>query len=184
MCGSILAILVIPGKTTHIASRWHSDLSGIPITKRRAYGRILQTPFVCQDATIKPLKPIPTLASNGSTIDQAQLFALTIYGDRGTSAIVYFTMKPSQAIDRLDYRRKPSDQFKKGSVPSGITSIQFTGPDPKTDRLVTHTYKQSFSARVALSSGNDSRLTGSLIIVFPDSQRSFVSGSFKARLVE
>jgi hypothetical protein len=179
MCGWMLALLVIPEKTTTVSSTWHSDLSGLPYSKKRAYGTVLKVPFLCEDATVKRLKPITFLDAHGAVTESLDVFALTL-SDRHSSATVYFTRKPGDSLDRLDYRHRPADAVKKNMT--GITSIQFTAPDPKSELVTPHVYRDGFSARLSLSSRNDGRLTGSIIAVFPDSQRSFVIGSFKARI--
>lgn len=175
----MLAILVVPREDSPTASTWSSDLSGLPLSKRRAYGRLVNSPFICQDASLKRLKPIPP---SGRESEQTEVYALTLTSDDGASVIVYFTRKSTQSIERFDYRRRPTETQTIGSTPRGITSTQFIVTDQKSGQTGSYLYRQSFSARLLLGSQSDSRITGSIIIVFPDSRRSFVTGSFKARL--
>jgi hypothetical protein len=182
MCGWMLAILVIPRKVTPIISTWRSDLSGLPLSNRRAYGRIVEKTFKCSDASIKRLKPILSVDANGIPFSQSDSYALTLEGESGQIVIVYFTRKPGQGLERVDYRRRPSEILPKKNIPTGITSIQSLSIDPKSGKQVSCVYRSSYSARLVLGSRIDDRITGTIIAIFPDSRRSFVTGSFKARL--
>jgi hypothetical protein len=179
MCIWMLAILTVPRKVAPAVTSWTSDLSGLPVSKRRAYGRIINSPFLCQDATLKRLKSIQ---SSDLDSEEVQVYALTLSSDGGNSVIIYFTKRANQSIERFEYRRRPTEAQSIGSIPIGITSTQFTALDSKSGQTGSHLYRQSFSARLILGSVSDNRITGSIIVVFPDSRRSFVTGSFKARL--
>ena len=170
MCAWLLAILVDNKSST--ALPWISDLSGLPYSRRAAYGRIITTSFSYRDASIKRL----------SALRQSQVYALSLMGSNRTTAIVYFTRENGLPIERFEVRHRPNQQTN-ASVSNEITSVQFLAPDPITGEIASHIYKHSFSARVSLGSIHDSRAIGSIILVFPDSKRSFVSGAFKARLV-
>ena len=178
----MLAVLVVP-KTVHtVNSIWHPDFSSLPLSKRRAYGRIQDSLFQCQDACIKCLQPIQFRDSNHQVSKEIQLYALTLTGQDGVRAIVYFTRPTGQSLQRLEYRHRPTDLRTKG-VPIGITSAQFIAPNPKSGEPDSHMFKEAFSARLFLGSTKDDRISGMLVAVFPDSHRSFITGSFKARLV-
>ncbi|MEI7985046.1 MAG: hypothetical protein WCI55_05405 [Armatimonadota bacterium] len=178
----MLAILVIPRKVSPVVSTWHSDLSGLPLSNRRAYGRIVETPFKCTDAFIKRLKPILSVDANGISFGQSDSYALTLTGELGESVIVYFTRRPGQELERIDYRRRPSEVLSKNNIPSGITSVQFLSINPNSGKRTSRVYHGRYSARLFLGSRTADRISGTVITVFPDSRRSFVTGSFKARL--
>ena len=162
---------------------WHSDFSGLPLSKRRAYGRLIKTTFTCQDATIKKLKPIQFLNQNREVTQEIPMYALTLNGGQGASVVIYFTRKPGQSLERFEYRHHPADRPQKCSGLLGVTTAQFIAPDPKSGQPQSRMYRENFSTRLVLGSPMGDRLTGSIIMVFPDSSRSFVSGSFKARPV-
>ena len=178
----MLAILVIPRKVSPVISRWHSDFSGLPLSNRRAYGRIVEVPFKCTDAFIKRLKPILSVDANGIPFGQSDSYALTLTGESGESVIVYFTRRPGQGLEGIDYRRRPSEVLAMNNIPTGITSVQYMSIDPKTGKQSSRVDRGRYSARLFLGSRIDDRIAGTIIIVFPDSRRSFVTGSFKAKL--
>ena len=179
MCGLLSAILIDSRPSTTVISTWHSDLSGLPLSKRRAYGRVISAQFLCRDATIKCLKPI----YNHRSTNPSKVYALTLTGSEGTQVIVYFARKIDQTLERFEYRHRPTDHPKKGSIPVGVTSVQFITYDPKSGQMQSHIYRDAYSARLFIGGANKNRVIGSIVTVFPDSHRSFVSGSFKARVV-
>ena len=191
MCGWLMAIyfssMAHPKPKSKAVHTTHSfllsDFSGTPLSKRRAYGRIISTPFYCQEATIKRLKPIQTKTASRQVSNDIQLFALTLKSGDGDSSIVYFTRESNQLAERFEYRHRPYQTRKTGSIPIGITSVQFIAPNPKTGNRESHVYIEAFSTRLFIGSTHNNQVSGSLVVVFPDSKRSFVSGSFKARLV-
>ena len=178
----MLAILVSPGTVHTVNSARLSDFSALPLSKRRAYGRIQATPFLCQDASIKRLQPIQFRDANHQISKEIQLYALTLTGQDGIRAIVYFTRPTGQSLQRLEYRHRPTD-LRTSGIPIGITSTQFVAPNAKSGESESHMYKGAFSARLFLGASKTDRLSGMLVAVFPDSHRSFITGSFKARLV-
>lgn len=166
----------------------HSDFSGIPLSSRRAYGRILATPFQCQRASIKKLNVIQSKDAKGNVRSEVRLYVLTLSDTTGDSALIYFTQSSTKSIQSYDSRVRPtlreSKEFKdalirNGGVPFGITSIQYISHE--TGKPVM--FREKFSGRLALGKKSDGKLGGSLIIVFPDAKRSFISGAFKADLV-
>ena len=166
-----------------VGSIWRSDLSGLPISMRRAYGRVQTTSFTCQDASIKRLKPIQMFDSGHRLVDEVQVYALMLTNGNGIQVIVYFTRENRQGLEGFQYRHRPTDKRMIGQKPTGITSVQFIAPDQSTDEMKSHVFRDSFSTRLFLGRVREGRITGSLTTVFPDSRRSFISGAFKARLV-
>lgn len=183
MCGWILAILFVPKKSSPISTPWQSDLSGIPFSNRRAYGRLIETPFACQQATIKKLPPIQFIKSGDGVGTEFQVYALTLTSNFGAKAIVYFTRKTGLEIQNIDYRRRPNEVVSSSSD-GGITSVQFLVSDRKSGAVRSHVYRSSFSARVSLKRLAPNLISGSIIVVYPDSRRSFVSGAFKADVID
>lgn len=178
MCGWMLAILVIPDAKPKASTAWRSDLSGLPLSTRRAYGRLISTPFTCQDASIKQLKPMVLKDTNGLISKEIPVYALTLTDSDGWSIIAYFTRGNGQLVERFEYRRSPSQTSSMNYGATGITSVQFVDPASNS-----HIYRGAFSARLFIGSRTSDRVSGSINIVFPDQKRSFVAGSFKARLV-
>jgi hypothetical protein len=183
MCGWMLAILVVPKGVHTVNSTWLADFSTLPLSRRRAYGRIQTTPFQCHDATLKRLPAVRFRDANHQISKELELYALTLTSQDGIRAIVYFTLSAGQSLQRLEYRHRPTDRTSKGSVPIGITSAQFIAPNSNSGEPDSHVYRDSLSARLFLGSTKDNRISGMVVAVFPDSHRSFISGSFKARLV-
>lgn len=181
MCAWLLVFLA-DNKLVN-TSPWTSDLSGLPLSNRRAYGRIVSSPFQFRDATLKRLHSLQTKDSSGHIIGEKPLYALTLTSTNGSSATVYFTRETGLLMERFEVRHRPNEKSTKRSVPTGITSIQFIAPDPKTEEMTPHVYHERFSTRLNFGGFRDGRATGSIVMVFPDSKRSFVSGAFKARLV-
>jgi hypothetical protein len=174
----MLAILMIPDAKPKASTAWRSDLSGLPLSTRRAYGRLISTPFTCQDASIKQLKPMLLKDTKGLVSKEIPVFALTLTGSEGCAIIAYFTRSTGQLVERFEYRRSPNQASKSSFGAAGITSVQFVDPTSNS-----HIFRDSFSARLFIGSRTSDRVSGSINIVFADPKRSFVSGSFKARLV-
>jgi hypothetical protein len=174
MCGWMLAKMVMSRPTTHVEYRWQSDFSRLPFPKRRAYGRIVNDTFQCNSGSIRRLK--------SSSI--ADLYALSLKDDRGALIIVYFTRLVGDPLERFEYRHRPSEIRKRGEVPIGITSIQYSLGANSQSGTQYKVFQEAFSARLFLGSTSSKTVTGSIVAVFPDQQRSFVSGSFKARLID
>ncbi len=119
---------------------------------------------------------------------EVRLYVLTLTDSTGDSALVYFTQGSTKRIQDYDSRVRPtlrsSKEYKdalirNGGVPLGITSVQYISHENGKPVM----FREKFSGRLALGKKSDGRLSGSLIIVFPDAKRSFISGAFKAELV-
>lgn len=148
----------------------------------------MATTFQCQRATLKKLNLIQSKDAKGNVRNEVRLYVLSLTDTTGDSALIYFTQGSTKSIQDYDSRVRPtlrtSKEFKdalirNGGVPLGITSIQYISHE--TGKPVM--FREKFSGRLALGKKSEGRLNGSLIIVFPDARRSFISGAFKADLV-
>jgi hypothetical protein len=170
-----------------------ADFSGVPITGKRAYGRVRDTSMIISRAVIKKLGKVESKDARGKVNGSAQIYALSLTARDGSGFIAYFTVPDDLSIYNVNYRRRPNltgtheyrenMRMRNSKVPLGITSAQMLFWHPNKREMQSKVFRSLFSARLVLGSLTPSGITGQMILVMPDMRKSFVSGAFKAQLV-
>lgn len=173
-----------------------ADLSGVPLSSKRAYGRLIDRPFQLSQAKLKKLGQISAKNRRGAVTDVAQVWALSLEGGGGQGFVLYFTAEIGEEITKLAYRRPPvlrsTPEYRKvmftfgdqvRSVPIGVTSAQMLFLNPKSGKVESKVYRDMFTARLLLQRGK-SDMMGQVLLLMPDQKKSFVYGAFKVAQVQ
>jgi hypothetical protein len=170
-----------------------ADFSAVPISGKRAYGRVRDTSMIIQSASLKRLNVIESKDSQGNVNGRAQVYGLSLLARDGTGFVLYFTTPTDSSLMNLNYRRRPNlagtPEYRANllmnayRIPMGLTSSQLLFRVPEKSIVQSKVFRNLFSARLVLGLRNGNEIPGQIILVTPDLRKSFIVGAFKAQLV-
>ncbi|MBC8065151.1 MAG: hypothetical protein H7Y17_10000 [Chlorobia bacterium] len=175
---------------------WRSDATTAPIPTTPAKGILLGQSFMPVVVKLKK-SGVNSVSESGKVKDRAQNWILTFAGDAsfipdqdlqiwintdlGTSiSDRTFVMKP-YAFGTDEARKQSYGSHQGSRVPRGVTSI-FATVKPAGKQFVNEIFSDKFSLRLVFGKPSGGMIPGKIYATLPDKHKSFLAGTFRARI--
>jgi hypothetical protein len=196
MKGAIVISLLV-GAIVSQAS-WQSDVSSATVPKTPATGKLHGNAFKPMLAKIKGLGQ-NSVSQHGKVADRSQAYILEFSSDKeffpAQQMQVWFTTDLKRSLSGLTFAMKPyafgTDGARKQSygtrqggamVPRGVTTIFMSYKLPGKDSPKSESFMDKYSIRLEFGKQAGKTLPGKIYLALPDSSKSFLAGSFTAKI--
>lgn len=158
------------------------DFSKITPSKQRARGRIGDTVVKVSEGTITLVKNVD--AKKDGRLRSTLIYRLTLETEFKSKFHIFFSVNDSSELRKQRWLRSPGHSATYvGGLPKGVTSVQYTRVLPNGTHHQSPIFSEGFSIHLAFSQQTVNEVKGSLLLVFPDRNLSFVNGAFRAKLM-